>query len=117
MTGPLSESNPRSEEWFGVHPGRVRNFDHTKLKIWDKVLLVLFCDTYAAEHVYITISRVLVVISARPSDGFSLRGTEKSVDRVSFLILSVYSLVVRFSKCQKRVLLKKPKIVDTYNPI
>ena len=45
---------------------------------------------------------------------FSLRDTEKSVDLGRFLKILFSRLVVRFSKCKKRFLLKKRKIVDTY---
>ena len=44
----------------------------------------------------------------------SLRYAEKSGDLVSFVKPPASRLVVRFSKCQKRFLLKKLNIVDTY---
>ena len=42
---------------------------------------------------------------------------KKSDDLVSFNVLLFSRLVVRFSKCEKRFLLKNLKIVDTYNTI
>ena len=45
---------------------------------------------------------------------FSLLDLGKSQGLTSFVKLLVTRLVVRFSKCQKRFLLKKLKIVDTH---
>ena len=74
---------------------------------------VVFCDTYVLQIPNLIICRVLVVVSPRPTGGSSLRDAEKSASAVSFTSLLLSRLVLRFSKCQKRFLLKKRKTVDT----
>ena len=97
-----------------MHPGRRRSSGRMKLKNSHKVLLVVFCDTHVWEIPNLIICRVLVVVSPRPTGGSSLQDAEKSVSAVSFTSLLLSRLVLRVSKCQKRFLLKKRKIVDTY---
>ena len=95
-----------------VHRGIMNRSGLMELKIGHVVLLVLLCDTYAMHHVYITIN--FVKFWWWFGFWFSLPDTEKSDDLVSFVELLASRLVVRFSKCQKRFLLIKLKIVDTY---
>ena len=97
-----------------VHRRGFRRSARIPFKIGHTVLLVVLCDTYELHDAYTIICRVLVDFWWWVRFWFSLRDSEKSVDLVSFPGLLFSRLVERFSKCQKRFLLKKLKIVDTH---
>ena len=59
-------------------------------------------------------SRFFVPRGGDFKSGLAYEILKKSDDLVSFVKLPTSRLVVRFSKCQKRFLLKKLKIIDTY---
>ena len=59
---PVSGSNPGSKVRFMVHRRMIFVCGRIWLKISDKVLLVVLCDTYEVHHADITISCFLVVV-------------------------------------------------------